>query len=224
MNSFHKILGFALVGSAVMAATSDASASFIDVGVQAGVAGRSLAGTDYKTAFNLQAHADLALIPPILMVGAYINGIPFGGAMHPKPADGVTTTNDDTVHFRSFGARAKLKIPIPGIFTPYFIGGVGLVNADFPDITLSRCLPGVGCASQTVPNANKWFVEFVLGAGAMIKIAGPLHLTLEGAWRPTTGYKNEDYEKAIQNEDQSAPSPSRNGYAWTALGGLALSL
>ena len=215
------ILGVGLLTTAVLA-SGEADASFIDIGVQAGVAGRTLADVNYKPGFNFQAHADLALIPPILMLGAYVNGIPFGGQMYPKAGQGVDT--NDSVNFRSFGMRAKLKIPIPGGFTPYGIAGIGLVNANFPDITIQKCTTIAGqsgCVAQKVPNANNWFAEFVLGAGFMIKLAGPLHLTVEGAWRPSTGYKNEDYDKALETQKQ--PQPSRTGSAWTVHGGLAIS-
>jgi hypothetical protein len=215
-------LGFlAITAAAVFTASErDAKASFIDVGAQAGVMGRSLAGTSYKPSFNFQLHADLALIPPILMLGAYANGIPFGGKM--KPDSPIAT---ESINFQGGGLRAKLKIPIPGSFTPYALAGVGYVHANFPDQTLQVCAPGTTtCASRTVPSATANFVEFVLGAGFMIELAGPLALTVEGAWRPTTGYKNDTYEQQIQQQSTSAPSPSRNGSAWSIHGGLAISL
>lgn len=215
------LLAFGLVTTAALA-TRDASASFIDIGVQGGVSSRTLADVRYKPAFNFQAHADLALIPPILMVGAYIGGIPIGGQAYPAAGQGVGT--EDSVTFRTFGLRAKLKIPLPGPVTPYGIAGVGLVNASFPDVTITKCATVAGqsgCIGQTVPNANKYFAEFVLGVGMMIKLAGPLFLTLEGAWRPTTGYKNEDYDKALETQKQ--PAPSRTGSSWTFHGGLAIS-
>lgn len=219
---FGKVfLGLGLVTAAALS-VNDASASFIDIGVQGGVSSRTLADINYKPGFNFQAHADLALIPPILMLGAYVNGLPFGGQAYPKAGQDVNT--NEAINFRTFGMRAKLKIPIPGGFTPYGIAGIGLVNASFPDITIQKCGTVAGqsqCVSQPVPNANKWFVEFVLGVGAMIKLAGPLHLTLEGAWRPTTGYKNEDYDKAL--ETQQKPAPSRTGSSFTFHGGLAIS-
>lgn len=221
MRLAHTILGLGLVTTAVLA-SGEANASFIDIGVQGGVSGRTLADINYKPGFNFQAHADLALIPPIVMLGAYISGIPFGGQMYPKAGQGVDT--NDSVTFRTFGLRGKLKIPIPGIFTPYGIAGIGLVNANFPDVTITKCgtVAGqTGCVGQKVPNANNWFVEFVLGAGFMIQLSGPLYLTVEGAWRPSTGYKNEDYDKALESQKQ--PQPSRTGSAWTAHGGLAIS-
>lgn len=218
-------LATTVLGLGLVLAARDASAAFLDIGVQGGVVSRSLADVNYKPAGSFQAHADLALIPPILMLGAYVNGIPFLGQAYPKPGQGVDT--ERAVNFRTFGLRGKLKIPIPGGFTPYGIAGVGLVNADFPDFTVTKCgtVAGqTGCVGQKVPNANNWFVEFVLGVGAMIKLSGPLHLTLEGAWRPSTGYKNEDYDKAIQNQDKNAPQPSRTGAAWSGHLGLAISL
>jgi len=225
MHIFKTLLGFGLVASATLLATRDASASFIDVGVQAGVAGRTLANVSYKPAFNLQLHADLALIPPILMVGAYVNGFPVGGTMYPKDGEGVITSGADPITFRSGGLRAKLKLPIPGGFKPYGILGIGAVNANFPDYTLQKCgtVAGqTGCIEQKVTNANNWFMEVVVGGGAMIQLGGPVWLTLEGSWRPSTGYKNEQYDQALETQQQ--PAPSRTGYAWTALGGLALSL
>jgi hypothetical protein len=109
--------------------------------------------------------------------------------------------------------------------TPYGIAGVGLVTASFPNTTLKVCDPsGSACVSKDMPDARSNFVEFVLGAGLMIQLAGPLNLTFEGAWRPTTGYTNDEYQKGLAGQTQSAPEPSRTGYAWTALAGLALSL
>ena len=126
---------------------------------------------------------------------------------------------------RSSCANAKLKLPLSEWFKPYGLAGIGLVNADFEDITINKCATIAGqsgCVSQRVTNANSWFVEFILGAGAMIKLGGPVHLTLEGAWRPSTGYSNDDYDKAFETQKQ--PKPSRNGYAWSAHAGLALSI
>lgn len=216
------LLGLGLVTAAALS-SGDASASFLDLGVQGGVSSRTLADVKYKPGFNFQAHADLALIPPILMLGAYVNGFPFGGQAYPKAGQGVNT--NEAIDFRSYGLRAKLKLPIPGGFTPYAIAGVGLVSASFPDITIQKCATIAGqsgCVEQKVPNANKLFAEFVLGVGAMIKLGGPVHLTLEGAWRPTTGYKNEDYDKAMETQKQ--PQPSRTGSSFTFHGGLAISL
>lgn len=219
------LLSLGLAAAAACALTldaRDADAAFLEAGLQAGVAGRSLAGTDYKTGFNFQMHADLAMLPPILMVGAYVNGWPVGGDLTPKAEGDVKP-----ITFRAYGVRAKLRIPIPGPVTPYGLAGIGLVTASFPETTLSVCkdVPGAGpqCVSQKVTDARANFVEFVVGAGMLIQLAGPLHLTIEGAWRPTTGYTNDDYEKALQSQSTSAPPPSRNGYAWTAHGGLALS-
>lgn len=217
MHLAKTILGIGLVTTAALS-TRDASASFIDIGVQGGVSSRTLADVKYKPAFNFQMHADLALIPPILMLGAYVSGVPFGGQAYPAAGQGVDA---DGVNFRTFGLRAKLKIPIPGGFTPYGIAGVGLVNASFPDVKIQKCVGQIGCVEKTVPNANNYFAEFVIGVGALIKLAGPLHLTLEGAWRPTTGYKNEDYDKAMETQKQ--PAPSRTGSSWTFHGGLAIS-
>lgn len=215
------VLGFGLLGAALLAPT-ESKASFIDIGIQGGVSSRSLADVQYKPAASFQAHADLALIPPILMLGAYVHGIPFGGVAYPKAGQGIDT--DSGVNFRGAGLRAKLKIPLSKVFMPYGIFGVGMTNANFPDITVQKCgtVAGTsGCVSQKVPNANNWFAEFVVGVGAMIQLGGPVYLTLEGAWRPTTGYKNEDYDKALETQKQ--PAPSRTGSAFTGHAGLAIS-
>jgi opacity protein-like surface antigen len=220
-----RFLVIAAVSTVAVVATVDsapANAAFLEAGIQAGVIDRTLAGTGYRTGFNFQIHADLALIPPILMIGAYANGFPFGGKLAPEQQGSSNTSID----FRTFGARAKLRIPIPGAVTPYAIAGAGWVRGDFPDQTLTLCgtVQGVsGCTNRTVPSATANFVEFVLGAGAMIKLAGPLHLSLEGAWRPTIGYENDDYEKTLRSGSTTAPPPSRNGSAYSFHGGLALS-
>lgn len=227
MNLGKRLLPFGLAGLA-MAGVSllphDANAAFLEAGVQAGYASRSLAGTDYKPGFNTQIHVDLAMLPPILMIGAYANGFPIGGDLTAKDA----APGAKAINFTTFGARAKLRIPIPGPVTPYGIAGIGWVRASFPETTLTVCDPytGLACASKQMPDARSNFVEFVLGVGLMIKIAGPLQLTIEGAWRPSTGYTNDDYQKALAGNDPNKPTtpqPARTGYALTGLGGLALS-
>jgi hypothetical protein len=228
MNLGKHILPLGLAAVAAVGASlapRDAKASFLDVGAQAGVASRSLAGTEYKPGLNTQIHADVAMLPPILMVGAYANGWPVGGELSAKDA----AAGAKPITFSAFGARAKLKIPIPGPITPYGIAGIGWVTASFPETTLKVCDPlaGAVCAEKKMPDARSNFVEFVLGAGLMIKLAGPIQLTLEGAWRPSTGYTNDDYQKALAGNDPNAPStpkPARTGFALSGLAGLAISL
>lgn len=218
-------LGLASAGCVLAALpVKDAQASFIDVGVQGGVMGRTLADQKYKPGFSLQLHADLALLPPILMVGAYVDGFPFGGKLTP---DNGNIGDPHPVTFIGGGLRAKLKIPLPGPFTPYGFAGIGMVHGDFPDqqLTICKTIGGVsGCApTQTVPSATALFGEVLLGAGAMIDITGPLKFTLEGSWRPSFGYKNDVYEQQVQSQSTQAPPPSRNGYAWTFHAGLDIS-
>ena len=57
--------------------------------------------------------------------------------------------------------------------------------------------------------------------GRYVVVGGPWEV-VEGAWRPSTGYKNEDYDKALETQKQ--PQPSRTGSAWTVHGGFAISL
>jgi opacity protein-like surface antigen len=201
-----------------------AEASFIDAGIEAGVAKRSLAGTDYKAGFAWQLHAELALLPPILMVGPFVTF-----------ANAKTDNADGSVPFRTIGLRAKLKIPIPGGFKPYGVAGIGWTHADFADVKVcgNFTVSGVGTANtcQNFPNANANFVEMILGAGFMIDIAGPLAFTAEFNWRPATGYKNDEYQKTVDaaqanngSAPTSRPDPSRNGVVYTVMGGLALSL
>ena len=224
MTFAKKLLPFGLAAFAASAVSLPraAQAAFLEAGVQGGYASRSLAGTDYKPGFNTQIHADFAMLPPILMVGAYVNGWPIGGDLTPKDAKGDVKA----ITFNAYGMRAKLRIPIPGPFTPYGIAGVGVVRATFPETTLTVCDPytGLACASKKMPDARSTFFEFVLGAGLAIDLAGPVKLTLEGSWRPSTGYSNDDYQKALASQSSSAPKPARTGFALTGLAGLAISL
>ena len=216
-----------LAGAALVATLGGehrARASFIDAGIEAGVAKRSLAGTDYKTGFAWQLHAELALIPPILMIGPFVT---FANAKNESGADGSAA-------FRTIGLRAKLKIPIPGGFKPYGVAGIGWSHADFADVQVCGNVDINGVAAsgcRSFPNANANFVEMILGAGFMLDIAGPLAFTAEFDWRPATGYKNDEYQKAVDaaqanngSAPQSRPDPSRNGVVYTVMAGLALSL
>lgn len=223
---------------AVVAVPVAASASIIDVGAQAGVVRRNLSDTNYKTGFAWELHGELAMIPPILMVGPYF---------------GMATLEPDStlpalkkITFRTIGAHAKLKIPLPGGIRPYGLVGIGWVHGDFPDLVVD--LPSVAgvtpdkntvCVSPASPNPTKAacnipsatanFVEFKFGAGLMIQLGDFVALNFEGAWRPTTGYKNDTYENALQGQvgQQSKPTnqlpqPERNGYSFTGMAGLQL--
>jgi opacity protein-like surface antigen len=194
-----------------------ARASMADLGIEGGIVKRSLSDTSYKTGFTWQLNAELGLLP-FLMVGPYVNF----AKLTPEVAGGDVSS----ISFRTIGLRAKLKIPVPGPFTPYGVAGLGWAHADFPDQTLTVCDPQTGlvCASKIVPSATANFAEFMLGGGAMLQLAGPLAVTAEFTWRPSTGYKNDTYEQQIQSQQTSAPDPSRNGAAWVGLLGLALAL
>lgn len=224
--SIVTFLPFVALAAVCCFGASTAHASFIDAGIEAGVQGRTLADTTYKPGFAWQLHAELALLPPILMFGPYAT---FNtGTPDIKTTGGSTP---DTIRFTAIGARAKLKIPIPGDFKPYGVAGIGWVHGDFPDQTLNVCLdPQVpaSCSVQKVPSATANFVEFVLGAGLLWEVASPFALTAEFDWRPTTGYKNDVYQNQLNQSQKagappaSAPEPSRNGSSWTAMLGIAL--
>jgi len=224
--AFISVIGVAAAMCVAGVAEKKASASLIDIGAEAGVQKRNLSDTNYKTAFAWQLHAEFALLPPIIMVGPYLT------MQTAKPDNAQTSGGDVSSNsFRTIGARAKVKIPIPGGFTPYGVIGAGWVHADFPDQSITKCPPAPAqCPPITpitvkLPNLTANFVEFVIGGGLLIDLAGPLALSLEFNWRPTTGYKNDTYEKQLQSNDPSkAPDPSRNGYSWTAMAGLAIVL
>ncbi len=225
MNRLAKIVAAGSLALVAAAATvtdeRSASASFIDAGIEAGVQKRSLSDTNFKAGFAWQLHAELALLPPILMLGPYAT---FAKATPDVAIDGLPG-----VSFTTVGLRAKLKIPIPGGFKPYAVAGMGYVRGSFPDYSASVCVPGTtNCATRALPNANANFVEFVLGAGFQVDLAGPLALTAEFNWRPTTGYHNDDYQRSLAGAQTSGsaatPEPSRNGVSYTGMLGLMLSL
>ena len=215
-----------LVAAAFVATIDEsaARASFIDAGIEAGVQKRTLSDTSYKPGFAWQLHAELALLPPILMFGPYAT---FQTAV---PDTSHTTSDFSSIRFTAIGARAKLKIPIPGDFKPYGVAGIGWVHGDFPDQHVTYCAdpsqPG-SCITSQLPSASANFVEFILGAGLLYEIASPFAITAEFDWRPTTGYKNDVYQNQINNANNGTastnpPDPSRNGSSWTAMLGIAL--
>jgi opacity protein-like surface antigen len=217
------LLPFAAAAVVALADEPRAHASFIDAGIEAGVQKRNLADTSYKVGFAWQLHAELALLPPILMFGPYVT---FNTGV---PDTAHTTSDPSSVRFTAIGARVKLKIPIPGDFKPYGVAGIGWVHGDFPDQTLKYCDPQIptACVSTTVPNATANFAEFILGGGLLWEVASPFALTAEFNWRPTTGYKNDTYQNQLNNADSgktntNPPEPSRNGSSWTAMLGIAL--
>lgn len=232
---------FAVAASvAVVAALpASASASIIDLGAQAGGIRRNLSDTDYKTGFGWELHGEFAMLPPILMVGPY-----FG--MHTLEPDTKLTTQK--INFRTIGAHAKLKIPLPGGIRPYGLLGIGWVHGDFPDLVvdlptvagvtpdknavcISPASPNPSKSACNIPSATANFVEFKIGGGLMIQLGDYLAFNAEFTWRPTTGYKNDTYENGLQGQigQQSKPSnqlppPGRNGYAFTGMAGLQLTL
>lgn len=228
--AFATMLGVTTALCALTMSEKQSSASLIDVGGQVGYQQRNLANTKYKGAFAWHLHADLALLPPILMMGAYLEQSTATPDADPK----IVTTKLESMTFRAIGARGKLKIPIPGPFTPYGIAGIGWVHSNAPDYVAHICAPPPApagtCTDQKLTNLEANFVEFLLGGGFNFEIAGPLVLTAEFLWRPTTGYSNDQYEKSLQGQidsggsaSPSAPSPSKNGFSWTAMAGLAIS-
>jgi opacity protein-like surface antigen len=192
----------------------DANASILDLGAEVGVLKRSLSDTDYGSKFAFQLNADLAFFP-LLKLGPYVT---FTSATAQAGTD-----NETSIAFRTIGARLKLTLPLSDVVQPFGVAGIGWAHADFPDQTVAACRLGV-CAKQVVPSASANFAEFLLGAGLIVQLAGPLALTGEFDWRPTTGYKNDVYDQQIQAESTTAPDPSRNGVAWVGLFGLALTL
>ncbi len=200
-----------------------ASAAFLEIGGDAGILRRNLADTQYKADFAWQLHAEIAFIPSILMVGPY-----FGMQTAQPEIPSANTPN--TVKFMDAGVRAKVRLPLFGPLVPYGVVGVGLVHGNFPDQTVPLCTSYAGqtaCAgSTTVPNATANFVEIPVGLGLAIQLADELALNLEGDWRPTIGYKNDAYETALANAQNTGsttpPNPSRNGYAFSAMAGLSL--
>jgi opacity protein-like surface antigen len=213
-----------------MATEHEASAAFFEAGGEAGVLQRSLADTRYKPDFAWQVHAEIAFIPSILMVGPY-----FGmntGTPEVLNKDG---TSQKPVDFRTLGARAKVRLPLGGPVVPYGLIGIGWVHGNFPDQMVQLCstLPapiGYQCdpTPRQVPNATANFVEIPVGVGLAFQLADEVALTIEGDWRPTVGYKNDVYEVAAKNAQTTGstqpPPPGRNGWAFSGMAGLAITL
>lgn len=203
-----------------------AEAAFFEIGGDAGVLRRSLAGTQYKTDFAWQAHAEIAFIPSILMVGPY-----FGMQTATPEVLNKDGTSQKSVNFRSLGVRAKVRLPTGGPFVPYGTIGVGWVHGNFPDQFVQLCTTYAGVqicdpTPRQVPNATANFVEIPVGVGLTIQLAKEFALNFEGTWRPTVGYHNDAYETAAKNAETTGslqpPPPSRNGYAFAATGGFSL--
>lgn len=230
INRLTKAMALSVVAVATalggaMATEHEASAAFFEVGGEAGVLQRSLADTRYKPDFAWQVHAEIAFIPSILMVGPY-----FG--MQTAVPEIPNATSPRSVDFRSMGARAKVRLPLGGPIIPYGLIGVGWVHGNFPDQQVPLCTTVSGqqvCAGQTtMPSATANFVEIPVGVGLAFQLADEVALTIEGDWRPTVGYKNDAYEQAIAKAQATGttqpPPPGRNGWAFSAMAGIALTL
>jgi hypothetical protein len=191
------------------------SDAFIDAGIDVGALKRSLSDVDYKTSFAWQLHGELTFFP-LLMMGPYAT---FTSAT----AEVGTSGTSSSIAFRTIGLRVKLKIPVADTFALYGVAGAGWAHANFPDQVLTFCQPPLpACIQKTVPSATANFAEFLVGGGGMWTFSSPLALSAEFNWRPTTGYKNDVYERQVQSKELSAPDPGRNGVAWVGLIGVAV--
>jgi hypothetical protein len=199
-----------ILAMATLLAASRAEAD-IDLTASGGFAKRSLADVSYNTGFTWQLNGDIGFIP-MLMIGPYIA---FASAT--PDINGATS-----ISFRTVGARAKLKIPLPGPVQPFGVAGAGWSHGDFPDQKLEICINGV-CSTRTLPSATANFAEFLVGGGLIWVPAPPLAITAEFNWRPCAGYTNDVYESQIQSGSTATPEPSRNGVSWVGLLGLGLS-
>jgi hypothetical protein len=205
-----------LVAGAALFWPSRSEASIVDLGVEGGILKRSLSDVDYDTSFAWQLNAEMTFFP-FLMAGPYAT---FTSAS-------ATIGTGDTpskIDFRTVGARFKLKIPVTDSIAPFGVAGVGWAHANFPDQAVTVCNQMVTSCTITLPSATANFAEFVVGGGIMWTLAGPLALTGEFDWRPTTGYSNDVYERQAQSRQTTAPDPARNGVAWVGLLGIALTL
>ena len=205
-----------LLAGAVVLWPSRSDASIIDLGAAGGVLKRSLSDVDYNTSFAWQLQAEMTFFP-FLMAGPYAT---FTSAS----ASIGTAETPSKIDFRTIGAHFKLKIPITDTLSPFGVAGVGWAHANFPDQAIAVCNQMVASCTITLPSATANFAEFVVGGGLMWNVAGPLALTGEFDWRPTTGYSNDVYERQAQARSTTAPDPARNGVAWVGLFGLALTL
>ncbi len=221
------VIALATTCLGVTATETKASAAFFEAGGEAGALQRSLADTRYKPDFAWQVHAEIAFIPSILMVGPY-----FGMQTATPEIPSTSASAPKSVDFRWVGARAKVRLPLGGPIVPYGLIGVGWVHGNFPDQVVPLCATVAGqqlCAGQqTLPNATANFVEIPVGVGLAIQLADEIALTFEGDWRPTVGYKNDAYEKALANAQATGsaapPNPGRNGWAFSGMAGIALTL
>jgi opacity protein-like surface antigen len=214
---------------AVVCDLPTARASILDFSVSGGVSRRSLSTTDYSPSPVVQASMEVGIVPSIFYLGPYFN---FTQAT-PKLLLASDSASPSGSKFYGVGLRARIVIPLPDPVAPYFLAGAGLVHANFPNQILSLCTPDVGtvaarCAAVELPNASANFVELTLGGGLRFDLTAHLRLFLEVAWQPTFGYQNDTWESAAHQIASSgsfgALSPSRNGYAFVANGGLMISL
>jgi hypothetical protein len=186
---------------AVTAPPSAPNTSF-EAGLQVGAADRRLGNTAFHTAFNAQLYADVTLLPRLLAVGAYWNGMPTGGR---APPDRLSAGDVDIV---TLGVRAKLFWPREGV-RPYVSAGIGRASAAFPETRRF---------DQVVAASTQRFVEVPLAAGVTVPLEGPFVMTVEGAYRLGLGYRNDAYDRLLHG------SSSPSAHAWTLHFGLAVAL
>jgi opacity protein-like surface antigen len=213
---FSGLLVSILVAAGLALWPSRSEANIIDLGVQGGILKRSLSDVDYNSSFAWQLHAEMTFFP-FLMAGPY-------ATFTSSTAEIGTGETGSKIDFRTIGARFKLKIPVTDSIAPFGVAGVGWAHANFPDQVVTFCNSTVTMCSIALPNATANFAEFLVGGGVMWTIAGPLAVTGEFNWRPTTGYTNDVYERQAQARQTTAPDPARNGVAWVGLLGIELTL
>ncbi len=183
--------------SALLLATS-----LLEGGLQVGVADRQLGNTLFRPAMNAQLYGDVTVMPNLLAVGAYWNGMPTGDRSPPdrRSASDLSIT--------ALGVRAKLFWPRAGI-RPYASVGVGRVTAEFPE---TRIDGRVAVASIL------HFAEIPMTLGLHIPLEGPFVMTCEGTYRLGLGFRNEAYDSLLHG------GSSARAYTWTLHFGLGIAL
>jgi len=96
----------------------------------------------------------------------------------------VNLTADGDVDGVAVMGNAWYDISLPGPVTPYVGGGIGLVHVSLDKLTTT--VPGVGTFTLTDGESDTAFA-FQLGAGAAIKVAPKIHLTVDYRYLNATG-------------------------------------
>jgi hypothetical protein len=174
-------------------AFSGSAHALLNAGIELGAVKRTADAPDnLKLGFGYGAHAELSLLPA-LNIGVYY-------LRSTNSMADASLGNSADATFNTLGLRARLILPLPGDTKPYAFMGFGSTWTKYS-------------AAGVDTSGHSW--EIPIGLGVLHKLNDIFQISLEAAYRPSTKFTGDAYEKV----NMSHPSSG-----WSALVGFALDL